>query len=84
MAIRTKAERMRQQRRMTPEEKLRDTEIEIVRGWARRHAPLALGELRRRNAENKITRTREFQHSTGLFLTTAELLRSRRPEGISV
>lgn len=68
---------------MTPEEKLRDTEIEIVRDWARRRAPLALKELRRRNAENKITRTQEFQRSTGLFLTTAELLRNRRPEGIS-
>jgi hypothetical protein len=68
---------------MTPEEKLRDTETPILQKWARKSAPLALKELRRRNAENKITRTQEFQCSTGLFLTTAELLRNRRPEGIS-
>ena len=50
---RTTAERIRAQRGMTPEQKIRDTETIVLRKWARKNAPLAKAELERRGARRQ-------------------------------
>ena len=38
---------------MTPEQKIRDTEIAVLRKWAGKNAPLAIKELERRGARRQ-------------------------------
>ena len=48
---RTTAERIRAQRGLSNEQKIRDTETPILQKWARKNAPGAIAELERRAAE---------------------------------
>lgn len=50
---RTTAERIRAQRGMTPEQKIRDTETTVLRKWARKNALGAIAELERRGARRQ-------------------------------
>ena len=48
---RTTAERIRAQRELSNEQKIRDTETPVLQKWARKNAPGAIAELERRAAE---------------------------------